>query len=188
MSVADVSFDPAAWSAEDQRWYADLVMHCMGMEARDSAPDVLTVLAQLAALPLDQCLHMRGEAFLDGRHRDRAGWLWSHSGEGRWFSNHTGKKLWLGRKIAGLRHGCSPLPKELQASHLCGNCDCIRWHHVRGQSKQQDVLDRVHHQRHGNVLRPEVRAQGAQSSVSADSQETPHRPVSYRSPATSRDV
>ena len=57
MSGDDAGFGPAAWTAEDQRWYADLVVWCRapnGPKQSRAAIDVPAVLHQLAAMPLDR--------------------------------------------------------------------------------------------------------------------------------------
>lgn len=150
--------EPAAWGAADQRWYAEMVVQCMGTGESHDAIDVPTVLAQVAAMPVDECLHMCGDAGLDNRFEDSAHTLWSHDRHGRWFANLNGQKQWLGPKLAALCYGPVHVPSELKASHICGHCDCIRWQHIRFQSRREDVLDREHHQLNGNVIRPELRA------------------------------
>ena len=192
MTTADEDFGPAAWTAEDQRWYADLVVQCMQPKLSRATINVPTVLGQLAAMPLDECLHMRGKRTLDGRLRDIDDLLWSPGGSGRWFANFNGQKVWLGRKIAGLRRGLrhgdvqgQHVTSTLQGSHNCGNCDCIRWQHIRFQSKSEDVLDRQHHQRTKmRQLRPELRSVFVQEPQLL----TPNQPARYRSPATSVDL
>ena len=184
MSADDAGCGPAAWTAEDQRWYAELVVQCTAPKKSRAAIDVPAVLHQVAAMPLKECLHMRGSATMDGRFKDSNHVLWSHDRHGRWFANINGQKVWLGRKLAGLRHGLQHgrghVASNLKASHNCGHCDCVRWQHNRFQSRSEDVLDREHHQRHGNVLRPELRSlfapdpqlltpnQPAQISISRD--------------------
>ena len=67
MTTADRDCGPAAWTAEDQRWYADLVAQCMQPNQSRAAVNVPTVLRQLEAMPFNQCLKMRGKRSLDGR-------------------------------------------------------------------------------------------------------------------------
>ena len=189
MTTGDAGCGPATWTAEDQRWYADFVVHCMAPKKGRAAVDVPTAVHNVDAMPLDECVHMRGKATLDGRFEDSAGVLWSHDRFGRWFAKIDGEKVWLGRKLAGLRRGLPQgrghVDSSLTASHNCGNCGCIRWQHNRFQTRSEDVLDREHHQRHGNVLRPEIRAlfaresqlltpnQPAEISISRDLQRSP---------------
>ena len=137
---------------------------------------------------MDECLHMRGKRALEGRLEDIDGLLWSHDVSGRWFANINGQKVWLGRKIAGLRRGLrhgdlqgQHVPRTLKGSHNCGNCDCIRWQHIKFQPKAEDVLDRDHHKRFGRVLRPELRTVFVQDPQLL----TPDQPARFRSPATS---
>ena len=191
MTPADANIGPAAWTAEDQRWYADLVMQCMQPNQSRAAINVPAVLRQLDEMPLDRCLKMRGRVTLDGRLEDSAHILWSHDRFGRWFANINGQKVWLRRKLAGLRKGMrhgdvhsQHVPSTLKGSHNCGNCDCIRWQHVRFQSKSEDVLDREHHKRFGRVLRPELRAVFVQDPQLL----TPNQPARFRSPAISIDI
>ena len=40
MSGGDAGYAPAAWTAEDQRWYADLVVHSMAPKKSRTANDV----------------------------------------------------------------------------------------------------------------------------------------------------
>ena len=188
MSGDDTGCGPAAWTAEDQRWYAELVVWCQAPKQSRAAINVPAVLDQLAAMPLDECLHMRGKAALAGRFKDSDHLLWSHDRHGRWFTKVNGKMLWLGRKLARLRHGREPDPSTNKGSHNCGNCDCIRWQHIRFQSRSEDVRDREHHQLHPGVLRPEIRA----LHVHDPQLLTPNQPARcrspYRSPATSFDL
>ena len=191
MTPADADIGPAAWTAEDQRWYADLVMQCMQPNQSRAAINVPAVLRQLDEMPLDRCLKMRGRVTLEGRLKDIDGLLWSPGDSGRWFANFNGKKVWLGRKLAGLRRGLrhgdvqgQHVPSTLKGSHNCGHCDCIRWQHVRYQPKSEDVLDREHHKRFGRVLRPELQAVFVRDPQLL----TPNQPARYRSPATSVDL
>ena len=85
--------------------------------------NVPRVLGQLAAMPLDECVQMRGKASLQGRFKDSADLLWSHDRHGRWFAKINGKTVWLGRKLARLRYGCAPVPSNLKASHNCSTSD-----------------------------------------------------------------
>ena len=141
-----------------------------------------------------------GRQFEDSNHV-----LWSHDRHGRWFANINGQKVWLGRKLAGLRHGLrhgrGHVASNLKASHNCGHCDCVRWQHNRFQSRSEDVLDREYHQRHGNVLRPELRAlfacdpqlltpnQPAQIAISRDLSQSPMTSVELeRSRVTSCEL
>ena len=184
MSGGDAGCGPAAWTAADQRWYADLVVQCTAPKQSRAAIDVPRVLGQLESMPLDECVLMRGNATLQGRCKDSADLLWSHDRYGRWFAKSNGKTVWLGRKLARLRHGRARVPSELKASHLCGHKGCVRWQHVRFQSKCEDVLDREHHELHPGVLRPEMRA----LFVPYPEVHTPNQPARYRSPATSVDL
>jgi len=192
MTTADAGRGPAAWTAEEQRWYADLVVQCRDPKQSRTAINVPMIVQQLAALPLDECLTMRGKAALQGRLEDLDEVLWSHDRHGRWFAKIKGQKVWLGRKLAALRyarqHGAVHIPSALKASHNCGNCGCIRWQHIRFQSKAEDVLDREHHQRHPGVLRPEVRALLQHEPQLLTPNRTARQPARYRSPATSFDL
>lgn len=187
MSGGDAACGPAAWAAEDQRWYADLVVQCMAPKQSRAAINVPAVVDRLAAMPLDQCVHMRGKRTLEGRLEDSHHVMWSHDRHGRWFAKIDGQTVWLGRKLARLRHGRAPVPSDLKASlasHNCGHKDCVRWQHIRFQSRSEDVLDREHHELHPGVLRPELRA----LLVHEPELLTPNQPARYRSPATSVDL
>ena len=131
MSGGDAGCGPAAWTAKEQRWYAELLVQCMAPKQSRATVDVPRVLGQLAAMPLDECVLMRGKATLQGRFKDSDRVLWSHDRHGRWFAKIKGQKVWLGRKLAALRYGRAPIPSDLKACHNCGNCDCVRWQHVR---------------------------------------------------------
>ena len=180
MNRGDEGCNPAAWTADEQRWYADLVVQCTAPKQSRAAINVSSVLAQLEAMPLDQCVLMRGKRTLDGRLEDSDHLLWSHDRHGRWFAKINGQTVWLGRKLARLRHGRAAVPSELKASHNCGQKGCVRWQHVRFQSRREDVLDREHHELHPGVLRPELRALFAPYPEVL----TRNQPARYRSPAT----
>ena len=60
MRGGDAGRGPAAWTAKNQRWYADLMVQCMEPKRSRAAINVPAVLGQLAAMPLDECVHMRG--------------------------------------------------------------------------------------------------------------------------------
>ena len=184
MSGDDAGCDPAAWTAKEQRWYAELLVQCMAPKQSRATINVPRVLGQLAAMPLEECVYMRGKASLQGRFKDSADLLWSHDRHGRWFAKVNGKTVWLGRKLARLRHGGAPIPSDLKASHNCGHKGCVRWQHVRFQSKREDVLDREHHELHPGVLRPELRALFEPYPEVL----TPNLPARFRSPATSFDL
>ena len=188
MSGGDAGCGPAACTADEQRWYADLVVQCMAPKQSRAAINVPRVLGQLESMPLDECVQMRGKATLQGRLEDSDHLLWSHDRHGRWFANIDGQSgteiVWLGRKLARLRHGRAPVASGLKASHNCGHKGCVRWQHVRFQSRREDVLDREHHELHPGVLRPELRA----LFVPYPEVLTPNQPARYRSPATSVDL
>ena len=148
MSAGDAQPGPAAMSAAEQRWYADFVMHCM--EATD-ATDAAAVLASLDKRPFNECLHMRGDADLDGRYEDSAHQLWSHDRYGRWFTTEGRKIVWLQRRLARLRYRREPHADEV-VSHICGNCGCIRLQHLKYQSRGEDKRDSQHHRSFGSGL------------------------------------
>ena len=118
MTTAGVPRDPAAWGAEDKRWYASLIAHCHGL---DSTDDVLSPPSPTITKPSDGCLQMAGEAELDDRVEDCNGRLWSTDQKGRWFATVDRKVRWL--HIELLRIGCGRRPGDGEVgSHLCGNC------------------------------------------------------------------
>ena len=188
MSGGDACCSPAAWTADEQRWYADLVVQCTAPKQSRAAINVPRVLGQLESMPLDECVQMRGKATLQGRLEDSDHVLWSHDRHGRWVAKIDGQRgtqtLWLGRKLARLRHGRAPVASGLKASHNCGHKGCVRWQHLRFQSSREDVLDREHHELHPGVLRPELRA----LFVPYPEVLTPNQSARYRSPATSVDL
>ena len=184
MSGDDEGCGPAAWTAKEQRWYAELLVQCMAPKQSRADINVPRVLGQLAAMPLDECVQMRGKASLQGRFKDSADLLWSHDRHGRWFAKINGKTVWLGRKLARLRHGGAPIPSDLKASHNCGHKGCVRWQHVRFQSKREDVLDREHHELYPGDLRQELRSLFVHESQLL----TPNQPARYRSQTTSFDL
>ena len=184
MTTPDVGRGPAAWAVEEQRWYADMVVHSTAPKQHRRANDTSTILEQLEAMPVNQCVLMRGKAALDGRFKDRAGLVWSHDRHGRWFANLNGKVVWLGRQLASLRSGHAHVPGALKASHNCGSKGCIRWQHVRYQSRREDVLDREYHALHTSGLRPEVRALLEPPAELI----TIQQPARFRSPVISHDL
>ena len=184
MTTPDAGRGPAAWAVEEQRWYADMVVHSTAPKQHRRANDTSTILEQLEAKPVNQCVLMRGKATLQGRFKDSAHVMWSHDRHGRWFAKINGQTVWLGCKLARLRHGRAPVPSDLKASHLCGHKGCVRWQHLRFQSKREDVLDREHHELQPGLLRPELRA----LLVPYPEVLTPNQPARYRSPATSIDL
>ena len=188
MSGGDGGCGPATWTADEQRWYAELVVQCMAPKQSRAAINVPTVVGQLGAMPLDECIHMRGNATLDGRFKDSADVMWSHDRYGRWFAKVNGQTVWLGCKIARLRYGRAHVPCDLKASHNCGHKDCVRWQHIRFQTKREDVLDREHHELYPGVLRLELRALLEREPELITPMITPNQPARYRSPATSFDL
>ena len=149
--MSNVHRDPSAWNAEDQRWYASLVAYCNGFGHQQT---VQTALAQMSQKPWSECMCMVGDAALDYRVEDCRGRMWSTAQTGRWFATVDRKVVWLQREL--LRIGCGQLPREGEVvSHLCGNCDCIRWQHLRVQSRSEDARDRIHHKARGKgKMRP----------------------------------
>ena len=119
MTGLDANRGLAAERAAEQRWYADLVVQCTAPKQSRTAIDVSAVLGQLEAMPFIQCVLMRGKRTLDGRLEDADHLLWSHDRHGRWFAKINGQTVWLGCKLARLRHGRTPVPSDLKASHLC---------------------------------------------------------------------
>ena len=188
---------PAAWTAAEIAWYADIIAHCQG-RSRESAA-VSTVL-ELDEKPLDECLLMLGDAALDGRLEDSASQLWSHDRYGRWFAKVDGKMVWLQAKLGELRYRRAPRRAQNFAdkdrgfaevvSHICGNCSCIRLQHIRYQSKSEDCRDRAHHRAHGGGLRAGTRAllTANPPDSSADSADSPKREISPRSATLARKV
>lgn len=155
MTTADESREPAAWGAEQQRWYASLVAQCHEV---DSTADVPSMLATVSAMPTSECLHMLGDAHLDGRVEDCDGRLWSDDMKGRWFATVKRKKVWLQLELVRIGYGRLPREGE-RASHICGNCGCIRAQHIRIQTRSEDASDRWYHRAHGpGKIRPQKRA------------------------------
>ena len=190
MIGGDEQVMPAAWTASELQWYADFVVHCSGQ--RSDAPAVSAVL-ELDALPLEECLFMRGDAELDGRFEDSASQLWSQDRHGRWFAKINRRMVWLQCKLAQLRYRRAPrrVPKQRGpkrvinevVSHICGNCNCIRLQHIRYQSKSDDARDRAHHRAHGCGIRPDVLARIAPKPLQTnpDSTDFPEREMTPRS-------
>ena len=186
---------PAAWRAAELQWYGDMVAHCSG-QSRD-APAMSAVL-ELDALPLEECVLMRGEDHLDGRFEDSASQLWSHDRHGRWFAKVQRRTVWLQARLAQLRYRRAPrcAPKQRApkralnevVSHICGNCGCIRLQHIRYQSKSDDARDRAHHRAHGCGIRPDVLARIAPKSLQTipDFTELPEREITPRSTSLAR--
>lgn len=155
MTTVDDSREPAAWGAEQQRWYASLVAQCHEV---DNTADVPTVLAAASAEPMTECLVMVGDAHLDGRVEDCDGQLWSDDMNGRWFATVERKKVWLQLELVRIAYGRLPR-KDERTSHLCGRCGCIRVQHLRIQSRSEDASDRWYHRAHGpGKIRPTKRA------------------------------
>lgn len=154
MTTADESRDPAAWSAERQRWYASLVAHCNGFNNTHGVPAVISAVREK---PPSKCLFMAGDAVLDDRVEDSEGRLWSTDQHGRWFATVDRKILWLQHEL--VRIGCGQLPHDGRVvSHLCGNCGCICMGHLRLQTKSEDALDKAYHRAHGaGTFRPRER-------------------------------
>ena len=146
MPPADHPRDPAAWTAEQQRWYASLVAHCNGFSSMSDDPK--TVLSEVGAKPFSECLHMVGDADLEGRVEDSDGRLWSTDQNGRWFATVDRKVVWLQRELVRIGYGHLPRGGDV-VSHICGNCDCMRVQHLRVQSRSEDARDRVHHRAQG---------------------------------------
>ena len=144
MTTSDESREPAAWGAQQQRWYASLVAQCDGIDGIDSTAAVPTVLATASAKPITECLFMVGDAHLDDRVEDSDGQLWSADRNGRWFTTVKRKKVWLQRQLVWIGYGRLPRGNEC-VSHICGNCSCIRAQHLRIQSRSEDASDRVYH-------------------------------------------
>lgn len=169
MTTADDPRDPGAWDTDQQRWYASLVANCRGFERHREQPDPQAVLAELSALPANECLHMLGDAALDGRVEDCNGRLWSTDRKGRWFATVDRKIVWL--QLDLIRTACGQKPSGAGlASHKCGICGCIRVQHLHVQSKSDDARDRHYHRTHGaGKMRPDARpnTHGAESPVTA---------------------
>lgn len=155
MTTAAEPRDPAAWSSEQQRWYASMLAHCY---AFPDPTDVHSVLAAVSAKPSSECFNMVGDASLEGRVEDCDGRLWSDDQKGRWFATVDRKVLWL--QLHLIRIACGQVPRGGDVvSHLCGNCGCMRVQHLRVQSRAQDARDREHHRARGaGVFRVEARA------------------------------
>ena len=148
MATANESRDPAAWEADQQRWYLSLVAHCHDVQGVHNVPDMPNVLAALSAWPLTECLYMVGDPEFEGRVEDINHQLWSEDQKGRWFATVQRKKVWLQRELVRIGYGHLPRADEV-VSHICGNCGCIRSQHLRIQSRSEDARDRVHHRAHG---------------------------------------
>ena len=58
MSGDDTGCGPAAWTAEDQRWYAELVVWCQAPKQSRAAINVPRVLGQLESMPLLSLIHI----------------------------------------------------------------------------------------------------------------------------------
>ena len=156
MTTGDESREPAAWGAEQQRWYASLVAQCHGV---DSTADVPTMLATVSAMPTSECLHIVGDAALQGRVADCDGTLWSGDETGRWFATVNRKKLWLQRELVRIAKNGRLPRKDERTSHLCGKRGCIRAQHLRIQTRSEDANDRWYHRAHGaGKIRPIERA------------------------------
>ena len=136
----------AAWPAAERRWYLDLIAQADGDFC--TADGLSTPLDQYDSMPFDRCILLAGDG--ESRVSDVNDALWSDDRHGRWFQSRSKPLLWLHQKIGQL--GCGglrPVQKGEVASHICGNCHCIRAEHIVYQPVREDRLDRAHHKLHG---------------------------------------
>jgi len=148
MAVEGGWLDASVLSAADARWYADLAAQCTPLKSSLEQP--LAVLAEINLLPWTKCLHMVGDASEDGAYIDSKQQRWSDDRKGRWSGKISKNKAYLHHRVVQLQQHEQPNRPRLASdvvSHLCGNCDCVRWEHIRYQSKREDTLDNAHHKR-----------------------------------------
>lgn len=143
----------AAWPAEDQRWFLDLVAQADGKF--ESTDGLSTALNRYESLPWDTCIILAGDG--EARVSDVNGALWSDDRHGRWFESSSKPLRWLHQRIGQLGSGPQlPVKDGEVASHICGCCNCIRAEHIKYQAVCEDRLDRAHHRRVGRGnIRPE---------------------------------
>ena len=150
--------DVAALDAADALWYGDLVAHCGGGSC-GSANDATTALEALNTIPWTQCLRLLGDQSEACKYEDSRQQTWADDRKGRWSAQIDGTKAFLHHQVAELQpqpHSRSRQDGDV-VSHICGQCDCIRWEHIRFQPKSDDIKDRRHHLKHGaGRIRPEL--------------------------------
>ena len=156
MSKASRRRAVSAWTAEERRWYLDLVaraddhFHRVGEGA--------SALERYEAMPWETCIILAGNG--ETRVSDINEALWSDDRHGRWFKSRSKPLAWLHQTIGRLgRAAHLPVEKGEVASHICGCCSCIRAEHIVYQSVREDRLDRdYHHKAVGaGKIRPEHR-------------------------------
>ena len=150
----------ASWPAEERRWYLDLVAQAdSDFCTTCTTEETSTALDRYETLPWDRCILLAGNG--EARLLDVNGALWSDDRHGRWFESRSKPLVWLHQRIGqlncgGQRPGQGPGGTGEVASHICGNCCCIRAEHIVYQPVREDRLDRAHHKAVGRGnIRPE---------------------------------
>ena len=148
MSLGGGWIRSAEWRAEDERWYADLIAQCDGVETSADAPSEApsAVLARLNTRPWTECCHMIGNDSEDGWYTDGAHQTWTADRKGRWSAKIAKKKVYLHHRVVQLQPNRARRADDV-VSHICGNCDCVRLEHLRYQPKREDTRDNAHHKR-----------------------------------------
>jgi len=118
MSVQGGWLNFSAWSDEERRWYADLVLQ--SDESTLAAHEPSEVLDQLNAVEWTKCLPMLGDASLSGRYVDTALHSWGADRYGRWSAKIGGEKKYLHHLVAELQPNRPYAPRagDRARSHL----------------------------------------------------------------------